>query len=223
MLIAANITSDSTITAELIKLIPSLLWIFLVGGIFFYFKDTVRDRILPNLGSIKGFGIEITIIREAMKKSIEKWGNIQVGDEERSIVIKRAEGIAPILQRARILWISYKPETLIEELSLLTKLGMSVDFAKSVDFVKGFSEIKSKIKLDYDIILSDIKYIDANGEKQDNNLIKELVKRGLDIPVIFYVGKYDKERGTPAHAFGITDRPDQMLHLIFDALERKRS
>lgn len=220
---AANITSDSTITVEFIKLIPSLLWVVLIGVIFLYFKDTIRDKVLPNLGSIKGFGMEITIIREAMDKSIEKWDNIKVDNKERSIVLNRAKRLAPILQGAKILWISFKPETLNEERSLLSQLGISVDFAKSINFANDFSEVQSRLEQGYDLILSDLKYIDANGEKKNNNLMMEMAKREFDFPVIFYVGMYDKERGTPAHAFGITDRPDQMLHLVFDVLERKRS
>lgn len=39
-------------------------------------------------------------------------------------------------------------------------------------------------------------------------------------PVILYVGRVDRERGVPAGAFGITDRPDELLNLLMDALDR---
>ena len=39
-------------------------------------------------------------------------------------------------------------------------------------------------------------------------------------PVIFYVGVFEPERGVPGQAFGITNRPDELLHLTLDALER---
>ncbi len=39
-------------------------------------------------------------------------------------------------------------------------------------------------------------------------------------PVILYVGRVDRDRGTPAGAFGITDRPDDLLNLVMDALDR---
>jgi hypothetical protein len=39
-------------------------------------------------------------------------------------------------------------------------------------------------------------------------------------PVIFYVGVFDPGKGVPPEAFGITNRPDELLHLTIDALER---
>jgi hypothetical protein len=38
------------------------------------------------------------------------------------------------------------------------------------------------------------------------------------LPIIFYIGRYDPTAGTPAGAFGITNRPDQLIHLAIDAL-----
>ena len=42
------------------------------------------------------------------------------------------------------------------------------------------------------------------------------------LPIIFTVGQYQPGRGTPPYAFGITDRVDELLNLLFDALERAR-
>lgn len=38
------------------------------------------------------------------------------------------------------------------------------------------------------------------------------------VPVIFYVGR--AREGAPAAAFGLTTRPEEMWHLVMDALER---
>jgi hypothetical protein len=40
----------------------------------------------------------------------------------------------------------------------------------------------------------------------------------LSPPLIFYVGQ---ERDVPAGAFGLTIRPDELLNLVLDVLERK--
>ncbi len=47
-------------------------------------------------------------------------------------------------------------------------------------------------------------------------------QRNLHRPTIFTVGQYEPDRGTPAHAFGITNRVDELLNLLFDILERTR-
>jgi len=213
-----NTTLDSATTVEFIKLVPSLLWISLALFIFLYFKDTLRDNILPNMGSIKGFGVEVTIAREQMDRSFEKW-NIKADDKDRARVLARAKRIAPILNGAKILWLDDEPGTLIEERLLLGQLGISVDF-----FDKFSEELMSKLTNNaYDLVVSDMKYQNPDGVKVKNNLLEEMVKRKIDIPLIYYVGNYDRERGVPANSFGMTDRPDQFLHLVFDVIERKRS
>jgi len=42
------------------------------------------------------------------------------------------------------------------------------------------------------------------------------------LPMIFYVHKLKPGAGTPEGTFGITNRPDQLLHLVPDALGRSR-
>jgi len=39
-------------------------------------------------------------------------------------------------------------------------------------------------------------------------------------PVIFYVGTVNDDRGVPPGSFGITARPDELLDLVMDAIER---
>jgi hypothetical protein len=53
-------------------------------------------------------------------------------------------------------------------------------------------------------------------------LLQEMRKSRLPQQVVFYVGSADQEKGTPAGSFGITDRPDELLHFIMDILERQR-
>jgi hypothetical protein len=40
--------------------------------------------------------------------------------------------------------------------------------------------------------------------------------------VIFYVGRLDPGAERPAGSFGITNRPEELLHLVLDVLERTR-
>jgi hypothetical protein len=45
---------------------------------------------------------------------------------------------------------------------------------------------------------------------------------GWRIPVILTLLRFDPARGTPPFAFGITNRIDEMLNLVCDALARER-
>ena len=40
------------------------------------------------------------------------------------------------------------------------------------------------------------------------------------MPLIFYVSVRDEEKPLPVGAFGLTNRPDVLVHLVIDALER---
>jgi hypothetical protein len=58
--------------------------------------------------------------------------------------------------------------------------------------------------------------------KQDAGLefLRLLRDQGISTPLIFYIREVDEARGTPVGAFAITDRPDELLHLVLDVLER---
>lgn len=70
----------------------------------------------------------------------------------------------------------------------------------------------------FDLVISDI----ARGEDPAAGLgtPRALTNQGTRVPVIFYVGQ--ALRPIPQDAFGITDRPDELVHLVLDALARCR-
>jgi hypothetical protein len=53
-------------------------------------------------------------------------------------------------------------------------------------------------------------------------MVPRLREAGFHQPVIFYVGRPEPGAGVPADAFGLTNRPDQLLQLVIDALSRVR-
>ena len=69
----------------------------------------------------------------------------------------------------------------------------------------------------FQVILSDI----ARGSRADAGLraLPELRRLAPGVPVIFFVSEVDHDLGVPDGATGITDRTDELLHLVVDALE----
>jgi hypothetical protein len=59
-------------------------------------------------------------------------------------------------------------------------------------------------------------------EDEGIRFLKRMRKKGFLSPVVFTVGRFNPDRGTPPFAFGITNRIDECLNLVFDALERTR-
>ena len=98
---------------------------------------------------------------------------------------------------------------------MFRELKTGVDIARSTD--EALAILRSG---QYDIVISDM----ARDEKAAAGLefLGQFREMNKATPVIFYIGVLDPEKGTPAQAFGITNRPDELVHLILDALERKK-
>jgi hypothetical protein len=53
-------------------------------------------------------------------------------------------------------------------------------------------------------------------------MLQQLSSHKIRIPVVFYIDWFRTESGTPPGAFGVTDRPDELLQLVLDALAHTR-
>jgi len=59
-------------------------------------------------------------------------------------------------------------------------------------------------------------------EDEGVRFLKKMRERGILVPVIFTLGRFNPALGTPPFAFGINNRVDELLNLLFDVLERTR-
>jgi len=103
---------------------------------------------------------------------------------------------------------------------MLKQLGIEVDYALNTE--EALNLLKT---VKYNLILSDIARERPDGTKVPNAgilTLEKLREEKFTLPLIFYIGDLDRSLGCPAQAFGITDRPDELLHLILDVLERKK-
>jgi CheY-like chemotaxis protein len=207
-------------TAEIVEIIPSILWFLLVLGVIVLFYKPIKEELLPNLSGFKAMGVEMSFIRKSINAAVTlakkdpKW-NVRVSDEDKEIVLERAKRNINTLRNSRILWIDDVPENNRNEKKMFRKLRVSVEIAKSTDGALG------KLKDDeYDVILSDMER--DNDSTAGLTFLQKFRKIDKTTPVIFYVGVFDPGKGVPPEAFGITNRPDELLHLTIDALERMK-
>ena len=100
-------------------------------------------------------------------------------------------------------------------LRILRELNIRVDVTTSTA-----EALDALTKEPYDVVISDMR----RGDVQDEGLrfLRESRVRGVHRPTIFSAGRYDPSQGTPPYAFGITNRVDELLNLVFDVLERVR-
>lgn len=141
----------------------------------------------------------------------------RMSDDEVARVMVRAKEKAALLKGKRVLWIDDQPGNNVHEDAAFARLGLTIFPAPSDDAA---TRLLSAPGPGYDLVLSDIKR-DGDSKAGTAFLRDALLPRHPDLPVIFYVTEYDPARPAPSGAFGITNRPDELLHLILDALERK--
>jgi hypothetical protein len=129
-------------------------------------------------------------------------------------VQRRAEVVRPLLEGARLLWIDENPGNNLYERTALAAVGITVDLALSTA-----EAIHIASALAPDVVISDI---DRDGNRVAGlEGLETFAQRGLGFPFVFYTGEIDPTKPTPRGAFAITDRPDSLLHYVFDLLERR--
>ena len=106
---------------------------------------------------------------------------------------------------------------------MMRSFGALITFAASTDEASRALQTAAEQHQPFDLILSDIsRDIPAPDPTAGLTMLPPLRNAGFHQPVIFYVGKPKPDVGVPAGAFGVTNRPDQLLQLVIDALSRVR-
>ncbi|TKJ32313.1 MAG: hypothetical protein CEE38_23435 [Planctomycetes bacterium B3_Pla] len=208
------------IATELVKLIPSILWFLLIIFLLVLFYRPIRDDLLPNLSAFKAMGVELSFVKDSIDAALElaqkspQW-KVEVSSKDKEHALRRAKKHLQVFSDAQFLWVDDHPENNLNERRMFRQLKAEVDTAKSTEEAIGI--LKSGR---YDLVISDMARCDeaTAGLK----FLEQFRKENKTTPVIFYVGVFDPEKGVPVQAFGITNRPDELLHLTLDALERKK-
>ena len=204
--------------AELIKILPSILWFFLAAAVLVLFYKPIRDDLLPNLSGFKAAGVELSFVKESIDAAIElaekspQW-TVIVSPADKERTLRRAKKHLAIFRDARILWVDDHPENNLNERRMFRQLKVEIDSATSTD-----EAMRMVRNGNYDLVLSDM---NREGDATAGLKFLEQLRKEQTTPVIFYVG-VSEAKGVPVQAFGITNRPDELLHLTLDALERKK-
>jgi CheY-like chemotaxis protein len=118
-----------------------------------------------------------------------------------------------LVEGARILWVDDHPESPRHEREMFEGLGAVVTMVRSTAEA---AEVLDGAR--FDLIISDIRR--GGDAKAGLRAIKPLRELGGGVPLVLYVGSTDPGRAVPAGAFGITSDPEELLHLVLDALGR---
>jgi CheY-like chemotaxis protein len=157
-----------------------------------------------------------TLLREEIRKAFTSKPDVSISAADLSIVERRLERVAPLFDGLRILWIDDIPANNVNESNLLKELGVHVDHAISSQEAARLLD-----RMNYDLVITDMGRDNNNSEGMDFFLLRNEQGKPLP-PTIFYMAyvKYTEHTGK---AFGSTNRPDELFHLIMDVVERIRA
>jgi CheY-like chemotaxis protein len=201
---------------------------------------------LAIVGGGRAMNAAISMAKKHRRYSV----NVDIPEEDRRKALERAERDQHLLADAEILWVDDRPANNRNESRMLRSFGTVVTFAASTpEALEALQEAKEQGQ-PFHAILSDISRNYIMPAPDDGpppteaappgdavrsapvptlinpaagiDMLKDLAKQEVTLPVIFYVGHVEPGAPAPAGAFGITDRPDQLLQLILDALARTR-
>jgi CheY-like chemotaxis protein len=134
--------------------------------------------------------------------------------------------IVPIgigIEGAEILWIDDAPSYSRSETRMLRSFGAMITFACTTG--EAIRAVKSSVEQarPFHLVLSDIsRELPIHDPKAGLSMLERFRNENIGLSVVFYVGVRIPGAPVPGGAFGLTNRPDELLQLTLDALARVR-
>ena len=214
--------------AHIIKAVAGLFWVLLAAFVVWLLRQPLTAAV-SRLASFEAFGVKFGLSGSAaLDAAIElaqknpAWP-VEVPAADRKAAIDRANANRAAFEGAEILWVDDRPSNNRNEARMLRSFGALVTFAATTDEASRALQTAAEQRQPFDLILSDIsRDLPAPDPTAGLTMLPPLRNAGFHQPVIYYVGSPKPDVGVPAGAFGVTNRPDQLLQLVIDALSRVR-
>jgi CheY-like chemotaxis protein len=213
---------------HIIRAIASLLWVLLAAFVVWLLRQPLTAAV-ARLASFEAFGVKFALSGgAALDAAIElaqknpAWP-VEVPAADRKAALDRANANRSVLEGAEILWVDDRPSNNRNEARMLRSFGTLITFAATTDEASRALQTADEQHQPFDLILSDIsRDLPTSDPVAGITMLPRLRNAGFRQPVIYYIGRPNPDAGVPAGAFGVTNRPDQLLQLVIDALSRVR-
>lgn len=201
----------SEIVVAAIQAAPATLLVVLLAGLLIY-QHSAIGQLIARLASVRLGSLEVSLHAAQLT---EARPDKQIPAIALDSLERRLARDHEVVRGARILWVDDIPANNRIERGFLRSLGVFVQTA-----VSSTEATQALDRDDFDVVLTDMDR-PPEGADAGAQLAKSIAGRTAPLPVIGYTGNVDAARDTPAHFFGLTDRPDALIHLVIDALERR--
>ncbi len=215
---------------DIISQLPLILVSYLILWLLFRYREALFDGLMTRMTGVKLAGIELIFAQREMQAAVRDFDAqrvqktyssatvpVRVTRDEQSRVLRRLAENGELVDGRWVLWVDDVPQQNAHEARLLETAGAKVMSATSnadaLDLLQRTDHL-------FDLVISDIAR--PENEPAGEALAQAMREAGFDLPVIYYISEVDFARPDPAGSFGLTNRPDELFHLILDALERTR-
>jgi CheY-like chemotaxis protein len=215
-------------TAHIIGAVTTLLWVLLAAFVVWLLRQPLTAAV-SRLATFEAFGVKFALSGgAALDAAIElaeknpAWP-VEVSAADRKAAIDRANAHRSVFEGAEILWVDDRPSNNRNEARMLRSFGALVTFAATTEEALHALQTGAEQHQPFDLILSDIsRDLPTSDPAAGITMLPRLRNAGFRQPVIYYIGRPNPDAGVPVSAFGVTNRPDQLLQLTIDALSRVR-
>lgn len=196
---------------HVIALIPHVVWAAIILGILIWIGRENLLSVLKRVDKVSVAGLELQFVSRLGAASVARGVNLSTGDLGRAS--RRLANSVDLLRNCRLLWVDDCPDRIVIESKLLEEAGVSITRVKTTE--KAIEELDAH---NYDVIVSDIR---RGGDPVAGLSFAALLTQRQNSPMlVFYVEEL--RRPTPETAFGITNDPSELVHLLLDMLSRVR-
>jgi CheY-like chemotaxis protein len=217
-------------SAKVIGALPGLIVALAVAFVVWRVRAEL-PAFVGRLNAVEAFGLKLSLAAagDAMSAAVEmarkhpNWQGNEAPKADQKRALARAAGERRLTEGAEILWVDDRPANNRYEARMLRGFGAMITFACTTEEALEALKRADDDHEPFDLILSDIsRAFPTPNDKAGIEMLPRLRAAGHHQPVILYVGNPDAGAPTPAGAFGVTARADQLLNLILDALARVR-
>jgi CheY-like chemotaxis protein len=231
---------DRDFALALVAIVPQLLGLGLVAGFALRYGESIGRALGGRVSSVAAFGFKIELNAASIDHAIASRpsGSKEVASRSGRLmssqaVVDRARRLARQIRGRTILWVDDEPTRNSLERQLLRQMGIFVETVVSNDeAITALDDLTDT----FDLIISDI---DRGKGHSGLELVEEVVARGTasrtrsastriltsrkrPIPpqIVLYITSRDPDKAVPLGVLGIAYRPDELLNLVMDALDR---
>ncbi|MEO8393501.1 MAG: response regulator [Chloroflexota bacterium] len=210
---------DPSISVALVGIIPQLVWTLLIVAAILRYRRPL-GTMLSRISKIRlpgGVEAEFQDQREQLIKASESYAAHWNEDAIRG-VIERAERIRDLLKGTRVLWVDDHFLANATIFRFLNAYGVMVDSAASTE--EAITALRWASDA-YEVVVTDM----MRGEDPiaGLTLINQIQSESIVKPVLIFVARLDKTKGTPPGAVAITDSPIHLIHNIMNLVETERA